>query len=91
MLIDKEFEINTEVLNEIDFIHYLKEYSNLGRMMMAIENKYNSFMLPPELEGEIFNYYSEDDFMNYLANRYPTKLYFYPITDYLIDYRRDEQ
>lgn len=91
MLIDKEFEINTEVLNEIDFIPYLKEYQNLGQMMVAIENKYNSFMLPLELEGEIFNYYSEDDFMNYLANRYPTKLYFFPITDYLIDYRGDEE
>ena len=91
MLIDKEFEINTEVLNEIDFIPYLKEYQNLEQMMVAIENKYNSFMLPPELEGEIFNYYSEDDFMNYLANRYPTKLYFFLITDYLIDYRGDEE
>lgn len=91
MLIDKEFEINTEVLNEIDFIPYLKKYRNLLELMTAIELKYDSINLPPELEGEIFNYFSADDFMSYLLKRYPSKLHFNTFVNYLIDYRGDEQ
>ena len=69
-----------EILSKIEILNKkIEDHS------FRLENKYNSFMLPPELEGEIFNYYSEDDFMNYLANRYPTKLYFYPVTDISIN------
>ena len=51
----------------------------------------NKIELPFELGTEVFNYYSDEDFKDYLEKRYSTKLYFYPITDYLIDYRGDEQ
>lgn len=93
MLIDKEFEINKEFLDTIDFIPFLKQYAKLGDMMGAIEEYCyeNEIELPSELETEVFNYYSEDDFKDYLEKRYSEKAFFCPITDYLIDYRRDKQ
>ena len=92
MLIDKEFEINKEFLDTIDFIPFLKQYDKLGDMMGAIEEYCyeNEIELPSELETEVFNYYSEDDFKDYLEKRYSEKAFFCPITDYLIDYRGDE-
>ena len=92
MLIDKEFKINTEFLDTIDFIPFLKQYAKLGDMMGAIEEHCyeNKIKLPSELKTEVFNYYSDEDFKDYLEKRYSTRLYFYPITDYLIDYRGDE-
>ena len=91
MMIDKGFQINTETLDRIDFTPFLKKYRNLLELMTAIELKYKSINLPPELEGEIFNYYSADDFMSYLLKRYPSKLHFNTFVNYLIDYRGDEQ
>lgn len=92
MLIDKAFEINTKVLNEIDFIPFLKHYPRLSDMMAAIEEHCdeNDIELPSELQTEIFNCYSEEEFKNYLEKRYKKKVYFYPIEDYLIDFRSDE-
>lgn len=90
MPIDKGFQINTEILNRIDFVPFLKKYRNLLELMAAVEIKYDSIELPPELEGEIFNYYSADDFISYLLKRYPSKLRFNTYVNYLIDYKGDE-
>lgn len=87
--IDKEFQINKEFLDTIDFIPFLKQYAQLGHMMRAIEEHCyeNDIELPSELETEVFNYYSEEEFKDYLEKRYAKKAYFYPIEDYLIDFR----
>lgn len=89
MYIDKEFQINKEFLDTIDFIPFLKQYVRLGDMMRAIEEYCyeNKIELPSELETEVFNYYSEEDFKDYLEKRYVKKAYFYLIEDYLIDFR----
>jgi hypothetical protein len=86
--IDKEFQINKEFLDTIDFIPFLKEFGLLSDMMTAVEKKYQNVdgLLPPELEGLIFNYFSEEGFKDYLSNRY-SNLYLYPVEDYLIDFR----
>ena len=89
----KGFQINKNFLDTIDFIPFLKQYTQLGDMMGAIE-KYcyeNDIELPPKLETEVFNYYSEEEFKNYLEKRYAKKAYFYPIEDYLIDFRDWEE
>lgn len=87
--IDKEFQINKEFLDTINFIPFLKQYDKLGDMMGAIEEYCyeNEIELPSELETEVFNYYNEEDFKDYLEKRYVKKAYFYPIEDYLIDFR----
>lgn len=87
--IDKEFQINTEFLDTIDFIPYFKWNSVLSRVMEAVEIAYKNKEMPPELECEVFNCYNEEDFKNYLQKRYPN-IYFYPMEDYLIDYRKGE-
>ena len=87
MYIDKEFQINKEFLDTIDFIPFLKEAQVLSALMGAVESYvfFNYKNMPPELEGEVFNYYSEEDFKDYLEKRYAKKAYFYPIEDYLIE------
>lgn len=87
--IDKGFQINTEFLDSIDFTPYFEWISILSRLMEAIEVDYRNKEMPPELEGEVFNYYSEEYFKDYLQKRYPN-IYFYPIEDYLFDYREGE-
>ncbi len=76
--IDKEFQINKEFLDTIDFIPFLKQYAKLGDMMGAIEEYCyeNKIEHPSELETEVFNYYSEEDFKDYLEKRYSKKLFF---------------
>ena len=82
--IDKEFQINTDFLDTIDFTHFLNQYRQLGEMMVAIEDEYGDSEMPIEIEGEIFNYYSTWDFKNYLEKRYNKQILFYPYEEYLI-------
>lgn len=91
--IDKEFQINKEFLDTIDFIPFLKETQVLSALMAAVESYvfFNHKNMPPELEGEVFNYYSEEEFKDYLEKRYAKRAYFYPIEDYLIDFREWEE
>lgn len=86
--IDKEFQINKEFLDTIDFVPFLEETKLLSVLMGAVESFvfFSHKEMPPELEGEVFNYYSEEDFKDYLSNRY-SNLYLYPFEDYLIDFR----
>ena len=85
----KGFQINKEFLDTIDFIPFLEQYAKLGDMMAAIEEYCyeNEIELPSELKTEVFNYYDEEDFKDYLEKRYLEKTFFYPIKDYLIDFR----
>lgn len=89
----KGFQINKEFLDTIDFIPFLKQYGKLGDMMEAIEEYCyeNEIELPSELETEVFNYYDEEDFKDYLEKRYSKKAFFYPIEDYLIDFWEGEE
>lgn len=89
----KRFQINKEFLDTIDFIPFLKQYAKLGDMMGAIEEycHENEIELPSELETEVFNYYNEEEFKDYLEKRYGKKICFYPIEDYLIDFREWEE
>lgn len=85
----KGFQINKEFLDTIDFIPFLKETSLLSILMQAVEIYCfsNHIKLPPELKTEVFNYYNEEDFKDYLEKRYSEKVFFYPVEDYLIDFR----
>ena len=87
----KGFQINKKFLDTIDFIPFLKQYVKLGDMMGAIEEYcYESEIeLPSELKSEVFNYYSEEDFKDYLEKRYKDEINFYPLEDYVIGFRED--
>ena len=85
----KFFQINEDFLDTIDFIPFLKLYNRLGVMMGAIEKYYKNIDMPVELEGEVFKYYNDEDFKEYLEKRYKEYVDFYPIEDYLVDFRRE--
>lgn len=87
------FQINKEFLDTIDFIPFLKETQVLSVLMAAVESYVflNHIELPPELKTEVFNYYCEEEFKDYLEKRYEKKVYFYPMEDYLIDFREWEK
>lgn len=89
----KGFQINKEFLDTIDFIPFLKEATSLSELMIAIESYVflNHIQLPPELETEVFNYFSMWDFKEYLEKRYVGKLWFYDYEDSLIDFRELEE
>lgn len=73
--IDKEFQINKEFLDTIDFIPFLKETRVLSVLMTTVESYvfFNHKNMPLELDGEVFNYYSEEEFKDYLEKRYEKK------------------
>ena len=90
--VDKEFQINKEFLDTINFIPFLKAKPPvLSVLMVAIETFVilNNKEMPPELEGNVFNYYSEEDFKDYLEERYKNEINFYPLEDYVIGFRED--
>ena len=82
----KQFQINKEFLDTIDFIPFLKQFALLGDMMAAVEEKYRDIDMPNELQGEIFNYYTTWEFEKYLEERYSNQIEFYPYEDYLINF-----
>lgn len=86
--IDKEFQINKEFLDTIDFTPFLKETELLSVLMTAVESFvfFNHKEMPPELDGCVFNYYSEYDFKEYLKERYKNNIEFFPIEDYVIEF-----
>ena len=73
----KQFQINKEFLDTIDFIPFLKQFTLLGDMMAAVENKYRNIDMPSELEGEVFNYYTTWEFEKYLEERYSNQIQLY--------------
>lgn len=85
------FQINKEFLDTIDFIPFLKETQVLSVLMTAVESYVflNHIELPSELHTEVFNYYSEEDFKDYLERRYKDEVNFYPVEDYVIGFRED--
>lgn len=86
--IDNEFRINKEYLDTIDFLPYFVRYNDkvLGDIMSIIEIDYNhSPDMPPELEGFMFNFYTIDDFADYLENRYSDSITIYPVEDYYVE------
>ena len=82
----RQFQINKEFLDTIDFIPFLKQYNRLEKMMIAVEEKYHNVNMPAELDGELFNYYDEYDFKEYLKERYKNNIKFFPIEDYVIEF-----
>ena len=87
----KGFQINKNFLDTINFIPFLKETQVLSVLMTAVESYIflNHIELPSELGTEVFNYYDEEDFKDYLEKRYGEKICFYPLEDYLIDFREN--
>ena len=59
--------------------------------MIAVESYcFLQHIAPPkELENEVFNYFTMEDFKDYLLNRY-SNLDIYPFEDYLIDFRGEK-
>ena len=82
----KQFQINKEFLDTIDFVPFLKQFGLLSDMMAAVEEKYRDIDMPNELQGEIFNYYTTWEFEKYLEERYSNQIEFYPYEDYLINF-----
>ncbi len=89
MMIDNEFEINTKFLDDINFLPYFIHYNDktLGDIMSLIEEDYHDSIreMPSELEGYVFNYYTVDDFRDYLKNRYGDSITIYPVEDYYVE------
>ena len=83
---NKGFQINKKFLDTIDFVPFLKEAPSLSVLRTAIEIYcfVNDINLPPELDGEVFNYYDDEKFKEYLEERYKEHVIFYPIEDYTI-------
>lgn len=87
----KGFQINKKFLDTIDFVPFLKEAPSLSVLRTAIEIYCfsNHINLPPELEGEVFNYYNDKEFKKYLEKRYQEYISIYPVNDYIIDFMED--
>ena len=59
-----------KALDTIDIYSYLIDGMNVSDIMDSIENEYNDKYQDPPFKGEIFNWFSTDDFMEYCTHRY---------------------
>lgn len=76
-LYEKEYKVQEETLDKIDFLPYIEKYKGkeFWEMKTAVEDDYDYTELTNNdvLEGCTFNWYSEDEIIDYLQNRYPDK------------------
>lgn len=71
MRYEEEMKRQYEILDQFDFIPYLESYTTVEGLMFAFEYECDSSVLPPDFQNCVFNYINTEDFVNYLANRYP--------------------
>lgn len=60
-----------ELLDSINFIPFLKEYDYVYELMEAMEGIYTD--LPPEFQGNLFNFFNEEEVAMYLNKRYESQ------------------
>ena len=81
MTFDDAFKYNKELLDRLDLAPYIHAWEDPRDIMTAIEDAYADHEFPEEidevveddpLDGFIFNYFSTEDFMDYLHERYGT-------------------
>lgn len=74
---EKEYAAQKEALDKIDFLPYIEKYKGkkLWDLISAVEDDYDNTELTNNdvLEGCTFNWYSEDEIIDYLEKRYPGK------------------
>lgn len=77
----KEFKagigINLRFLDTIDFTPYLKTCEDVHELCLRVESTIDPNIIPKELEGFVFDYLTEDDVAEYLAERYKDNWYFW--------------
>ena len=74
---EKEYAVQKETLDKIDFLPYIEKYKGkkFWDLVSAVEDDYDNTELSNNevLEGCIFNWYAEDEIIDYLQKRYPGK------------------
>lgn len=74
---EKEYAVQKETLDKIDFLPYIEKYKGkkFWDLVSAVEDDYDNTELSNNevLEGCIFNWYAEDEIIDYLHKRYPGK------------------
>ena len=74
---EKEYAVQKEALDKIDFLPYIEKYKGkrFWDLVSAVEDDYDNTELSNNevLEGCIFNWYAEDEIIDYLQKRYPGK------------------
>ncbi|MBR4590165.1 MAG: hypothetical protein IKO36_05805 [Bacteroidaceae bacterium] len=90
--IEKSMQTTFNLLNEVDILSIIMDKKNGGKeievhdLMDTIEAQVGEKVFEyPELEGFLFDAVSDCEFIEYLENRYPNKVYSREITKYYID------
>ena len=81
---------NIKMLDKINFDEFFREASeNVLDLMNRVEDRYDhtKFSDNDVMQGYVFNWIGQDDFCEYLKNRYPERFHSYEITEtyYYID------
>lgn len=77
------------LLDNIDIEDYLSEAKTLTELMNVIDNDYKEFTEDsPVFKGYVFNWMNEEEFQNYLKERYKDKVHFNEETITHIDFKK---
>ena len=75
--VEREYEVQKGALDKIDFLPYIEKYKGkkFWDLVSAVEDDYNNTELTNNdvLEGWIFNWFCEDEIIDYLEKRYPNE------------------
>ena len=67
---DEDVRNNIEFLNTIDFTRYLANNYIIEQVIDDVEYDYDKSNLPSWLDGNVFNYLTEEEVVEYLKQRY---------------------
>lgn len=73
---EEGIELNTKILDEIDIRPYLKVGKDIRCIMRELQDNYEVTGIP-DMNGDLFNFYSYYDFKSYLERRYHIKVFHY--------------
>lgn len=81
-------EYSYQFLDKIDFLPYIEKFKGkkFTDMMIEIEDEWDSKDIVQNdnvLEGFLFNYITENEFADYLKNRYDNFGYYEVVTKYI--------
>ena len=71
MTYDEEMKLQASLLDKYDFIPYLENCYKISDLIHKFEFDHDNDDLPSEFDGFVFNFFGEEDIIDYLSNRYP--------------------
>ena len=91
MTYEEHMKVQRHALDQIDFLPYIQKFNgeDVWELREAVSNDYDNSPMTENstLEGDVFNYFSLVELIDYLENRYPNNFRVTEVHKYIINGR----